>query len=180
MNPPAEDKLLKTCALFLQTCQVRVVRFYVSYLASSPSPSPPPPPRLLNRECQMAAFRAPRRTSTTSSRRQCSPPYTDVLPQHCLTQTCAPAAERAAWNMWMCCLFFHVSCRCPTDLFVSCLTASSDRRKAGMIWHVLALPFHVSCRCPTDLCVSCLTASAGRHDLASFGIALSCQLQVSN
>ena len=47
--------------LFFPTCQVRVVRFYVSCRASSsPPPSPPPSPR--------------RRTSTTTIHAQCSLP----------------------------------------------------------------------------------------------------------
>ena len=49
------------CESFFPTCQVRVVRFYVSCCASSsPPPSPPPSPR--------------RRTSTTTIHAQCSLP----------------------------------------------------------------------------------------------------------
>ena len=78
------DKLI----LMFPTCQVRVVRFYVSCRASPPPPPAPPAPlllALLNRKCRMAVVPAgpqppapdgsvPRRTSTANSGWQCSSP----------------------------------------------------------------------------------------------------------
>ena len=88
------------------TCQMRVVRLYVSCLAPPPPPPrpPPPPPPDLNRKCRMpdlAVFRAgpqlpapagsvPRWISTAISAWQCSP--SDL--NHELRQAVFPAGPQ--------------------------------------------------------------------------------------
>ena len=67
------------CFSFFPTCQVRVVRFYVSCLllppASSSSSSPPRPPRPPCHPCRPCRPRRPRRPCSTATRDpQCSLP----------------------------------------------------------------------------------------------------------
>ena len=69
---------------FFLTCQVKVVRFYVSCPARLPPPAPPPPPPRSQcspgPEQQPLEQSVPRRTLTASSRSQRSPSGSECSP----------------------------------------------------------------------------------------------------
>ena len=73
--------------LYFSTCQVRVVRFYVSCRPPPPPPRPPAPPRPpppdLNRELRMAVFPAGPQPRVCSAVFPAGP----QAPQHAITST---------------------------------------------------------------------------------------------